>query len=55
VGSWRKFHNKIRKIYTSPNTTRVINSKRVRLTMHAEGMSKLKYGLFGKSDGRRPL
>jgi hypothetical protein len=41
TGEWRKFHNKdINNLYSSPNTVRVIKSRRIRWTGHVARMGR---------------
>jgi hypothetical protein len=50
-GSWRKFHDELRNLYSSPNTFRVIKSRRMRWTGHVARMEERK-GVYGVLVGR---
>jgi hypothetical protein len=58
-GKWRKLHSKeLNDLYSSPNTVRVIKSRRMRWARHVAriGDSRGVYRvLVGKSEGKRPL
>jgi hypothetical protein len=58
-GPWRKLHNdELHSLYSSPNTVRVIKSRRMRWTGHVTrmGEGKVVYRvLAGRSEGKRPL
>jgi hypothetical protein len=58
-GSWRKLHNdEFNSLYSSPNTVRVIKSRRMRWARHVarmgEGRSVYRV-LVGRPEGKRPL
>jgi hypothetical protein len=59
VGDWRRLHNEaLHNLYTSPNTVRVIKSKRMRCVGQVACMEEMKnaYNIFeGKAEGKRPL
>jgi hypothetical protein len=59
VGAWRRLHNEeLNNLYASPNTIRVIKSRRMRGIVHVACMGEIKNGykiLVGKPEGRRPL
>ena len=55
-GEWRRFHNEeIHNLYRSPNTARMIKSRRL------DGQSRMEEGKFvfkiltGKATGKRPI
>jgi len=59
TGEWRKLHNEeLNNLYSSPNTVRVIKSRRMRWAGHVarmgEGRSVYRV-LVGKPEERRPL
>jgi hypothetical protein len=59
TGEWRRLHNKeLYDLYSSPNTIRVIKSRRMRWAGHVarmgEGRGAYRY-LVGRPEGRRPL
>jgi hypothetical protein len=58
-GSWRKLHNdELHSLYSSPNTTRVIKSRRMRWTGHVARMGEgrgVYRVLVGRPEGKRPL
>jgi len=59
TGEWRRLHNKeLNDLYSSPNTVRVIKSRRMRWAGHVARMCE-KRGMYrvlvGKPEGRRPL
>jgi hypothetical protein len=58
-GSWRKFHNdELHSLYSSPNTVRVIKSRRMRWTGHVARMGEgrgVYRVLVVKPEGKRPL
>jgi hypothetical protein len=58
-GSWRKLHNdKLHNLYSTPNTFRVIKSRKLRWAGHVarmgEGRSVYRI-LVGRPEGKRPL
>jgi hypothetical protein len=58
TGGWRKLHNEIYEMYSSPSIIRIIKSKRMRWTEHVPqmGEKRKEYRLLvGKSEGKRPL
>jgi hypothetical protein len=59
TGDWRKLHNgELRNLYSSPDNTRQIKSRRMRLARHVacmgEGRNVYRV-LLGKSEGKSPL
>jgi len=51
TGDWRKLHNEeLNDLYSSPNTVRLIKSRRMRWAEHATRMGVL----VGKPEGKRP-
>jgi hypothetical protein len=58
-GSWRKLHNdELHSLYSSPNTVRVIKSRRMRWVGHVARMEEGRgvYRVFvGRPEGKRPL
>jgi hypothetical protein len=59
TGEWRKLQNEeLHKLYSSPNTIRVIKSRRMRWAEHVArmGAKRIAYRiLMGRPEGRRPL
>jgi hypothetical protein len=59
TGEWRRLHNQeLCALYSSPNITRMIKSRRLRWAGHLARMRERKYAywaLVGKPEGRRPL
>ena len=59
VREWRKLHNEeLNDLYCSPNSVRVIKSRRIRLAEHVARMGERRglYRVFvGKPEGTRPL
>jgi hypothetical protein len=59
TGGWRKMHNEeLHNLYSSPSINRMIKSRRMRWTGHAERMGENRNAyriLVGKPDGKRPL
>jgi len=59
TGEWRKLHNaELNDLYCSPNTVRVIKSRRMRWAGHVACMGE-SIGVYrvwvGKHEGKRPL
>jgi hypothetical protein len=59
TGSWKKLHNEeLHKIYFSPNTIRMIKSRRMRWAGHVAQMGDKRNAyriLLRKPEGKRPL
>ena len=59
TGKWTKLHNEeLNDLYSSPNITRVIKSRRMNWTEHVARMGEgrgVHRVLVGKPEGRRPL
>jgi hypothetical protein len=59
AGDWRKLYNEeLHNLYTSPNISRVIKSRRLRLTGHVTRMGEVRNAykiLVGKPKGKRAL
>jgi hypothetical protein len=59
TGEWRRLHNKeLYALYSSPNITRVIRSRRLRWAGHVARRVERRgayRALVGKPEGRRPL
>jgi hypothetical protein len=59
TGEWRKLHNEeLHNLYSSPNISRMIKSRRMRWTGHVARMGELRNAyriLLGRPEGKRPL
>ena len=58
TGEWKKLHNELNNLYSSPNIVRVIKSRRMRWAGRVERMGDgigVYRVLVGKPEGRRPL
>jgi hypothetical protein len=59
TGEWReKYHEKLNDLYCSPNTVRMIKSRRMRWAGHVARLGERKgvyRALVGKPEGNRPL
>jgi hypothetical protein len=59
IGEWRKLHNEeLNDLYCSPNISREMNSRRMRLAKHVAGTGGRRgvhRVLVGKPEGQRPL
>jgi transcription termination factor 2 len=58
TGEWRKLHNELRDLYSSPSIIRIIMSRRMRWAGHVARMGENRNAyrlLVGKSEGNRPL
>ena len=58
TGEWRKLHNELNDLYSSPNTVRVIKSRRMRWAGHVARVEEgrgVHVILVGKPEGKRPL
>jgi hypothetical protein len=59
VGGWSILHeDELYKLYASPNTIRVIRSRRMRWVGHVASMGEMRYAyniFIGKPEGNKPL
>jgi hypothetical protein len=58
TGGWRKLHEELRNLYSSPSIIRLIRSRRMRWPGHVAPMGKRRNAyriLVGKPEGKRPL
>jgi hypothetical protein len=59
AGDWRKLHNEeLHNLFSSPNTIRMIKSRRMRWAGHVARMGETRNAyriLVGKPEGKRPL
>jgi hypothetical protein len=58
TGEWRKLHNELHSLYSSPNIIRQIKSRRMRWAGHVAHMGEERYAykvLVVKPEGKRPL
>jgi hypothetical protein len=58
MGDWRKLHEELHNLYSSPKIIRMIKSKRMRLAGHVARMGETRNAyriLVGKTEGKRPL
>jgi hypothetical protein len=59
TGDWRKLHNEeLHNLYSTPNTIRVIKTRRMRWAGHVARMREKRNAcriLMGKPEGKRPL
>jgi hypothetical protein len=58
TGEWRKLHNELNDLYSSPNIVRVVKSRRMRWAGHVARMGEgrgVHRVLVGKPEGKRPL
>jgi hypothetical protein len=57
TGGWRKLHNELHNLYSSPSIIRMIKSRRMRWAGHVARMGKSAYSriLVGKPEGKIPL
>jgi hypothetical protein len=59
TGEWRKLHNEeLRDLYSSPNTIRIMKSRRMRWAEYVARMGEKRNEyrlLVGKPEGKRPL
>jgi hypothetical protein len=58
TGGWRKLHNELHGLYSSPSIVRVIKARRMRWVGHVACMGDVSGAyniLVGRPEGRRPL
>jgi hypothetical protein len=58
TGNWRKLHNELHGLYSSPSIIRVIKAKRMRLAGHVARMGEVRGAyniLVGRPEGRGTL
>jgi hypothetical protein len=56
TGEWRKLHNELRNLYSSPSIIRMIKSKRMRWAGNIARLWRSGYRLLvGNAEGKRPL
>jgi hypothetical protein len=58
MGDWRKLHNELHNLYSSPSIIRMIKSRRMRWAGHVArlGEKRNAYRILGeKAEGKRPL
>jgi hypothetical protein len=58
TGGWRKLHDELHDLYSSPSIIRIMKSKRMILVRHVARMREKRNAyrlLVGKPEGRRPL
>ena len=58
TGEWRKLHEELNDLYSSPNIVRVIKSRRMSWAGHVPRMEegrRVRKVLEGKPEGKRPL
>jgi hypothetical protein len=59
TGDWRKLHNEeLHNLYSSPNTIRMIKSRKMRWAEHVGRMGETRNAyriLVGRPEGKRPL
>jgi hypothetical protein len=58
TGDWRKLHNELHGLYSSPSIVRVIKARRMRWAWHVVGIGEVRGAyniLVGRPEGRRPL
>jgi hypothetical protein len=58
MGEWRKLHNELHDLYSSPSIIRIIKSRRMRWAGHVTRMGEKKNAcrlLVGMPEGKRPL
>jgi hypothetical protein len=58
MGGWRKLHNEVHNLYSSPSIIRIIKSRRMRWEGHV-ACTRAKRNVYrilvGKPEGKRPL
>jgi hypothetical protein len=58
MADWRKLHNELHNLYSSPNIIRMNKSRRMRWAGHVAQMGEMGNAyriLVGKPEGKRPL
>jgi hypothetical protein len=58
TGEWRKLHDELRDLYSSPSIIRIIKSRSMRWAGHVARMGEKRNAyrlLVGKPEGKRPL
>jgi hypothetical protein len=58
TGGWRKLHEELHGLYSSPSIVRVIKVRRIRWAGHVASMGEVRGAyniLFGRPEGRRPV
>jgi hypothetical protein len=57
IGGWRKLHEELHVLYSSPSIIRVIKARRMRWAGNMARMGEVRgaYILVGRPEGRRPL
>jgi hypothetical protein len=58
TGDWRKLHEELHGLYSSPSIVRVIKARRIRWARHVARMEEVRGAyniLVGRPEGRRPL
>jgi hypothetical protein len=58
MGDWRKLHNELHNLYSSPNIIRMFKYRRMRWAGHVARMGETRNAyriLVGKPEGKRPL
>jgi hypothetical protein len=58
TGKWRKMHNELHDLYSSPSNIRIMKARRITWTGHVARMGEKRNAyrlLVGKPEGKRPL